>query len=316
LVVLLFTVTQFFRVAVDYCIVRFSSNFDGNSRSLWEKLYFSSVGIMLFCLLLRAAFLNRFAVRASSVLHSAVLRRVLSAPITQFFDTHTVGAILNRFSKDMETVDVNIPEFTLQLLINSFQVVSVFALCIWASYWFAVVLIPLTFGFLKVYRFFAASSKDLKRLEAASRSPVYSSLSETLTGLETIRAFGDTSRFLHTHSQRMKRNQKLMYHLSMCTSWMTIRLEVCTSFILTAVSLLAVGLRDTVNPISLGLALSYGLQLTALFQRCVQILIDVQNYMTSTERVLEFLSKPQEVDAFADKEHALESIPVSSNDIN
>jgi ABC-type multidrug transport system fused ATPase/permease subunit len=64
---------------------------------------------------------------------------------------------------------------------------------------------------------------------------------------------------------------------------------------LLTVALLTVSIRDNVSPISLGLALSYGLQLTALFQRCIQLLIEITNYMNSTERVLEYLDKPQEI---------------------
>jgi hypothetical protein len=54
-------------------------------------------------------------------------------------------------------------------------------------------------------------------------------------------------------------------------SWVTMRMEFATSLVLLSVSLLSVCLRDAGTDISLGLALSYGLQLTALFQRCVQL---------------------------------------------
>ncbi len=307
LLLILFSTTQFFRIAVDYCIAKFSESF-GHYGNYWQRMYYCSFGLLFFFLLLRSVYLNVFAVRSSSVLHASVLRRVLSAPITTFFDTHTVGAILNRFSKDMETVEVSIPEFMLQLLINWFQVFSVFGLCIWASPWFVIILIPLGFGFFKVYTFFSCSSRDLKRLESVSRSPIYTSLSETLTGLETIRAYGDNERFLSTHMKRMQRNQNFMYHLYLCSSWMTIRLEVSTSTILTAVALLSVCLRESVSPISLGLALSYGLQLTALFQRCVQLVIEIQTYMTSTERVLEFLEKPQEINCHSTASNSLGQI--------
>ena len=134
----------------------------------------------------------------------------------------------------------------------------------------------------------------MKRLESVTRSPIYSSISETLTGLETIRAYGETGRFRKQHLQRMEKNGKFFFHLWMCTSWMTCRLEIATTFILLMVSLFSVIFRDSTSEIALGLALSYGLQLTALFQRCVQLAIDVSVYMTSTERVLEFMTIEQE----------------------
>ena len=296
----IFTVSQVVRVGVDLYLALYVEHYGtGNNLTLYKNLYFSTFGIFIFSLLIRSTYLNLYSVRSSQVLHAYMLRRILSAPIPTFFDTHTIGAILNRFSKDIETVDVNIPEFMLQTIINWFQVFSIFALCLWAAYWFAIILIPLCIGYYRVYHYFSRASKSLKQLEAVSRSPIYSLLSETLSGLETIRAYGDTDRFIRIFDKRMRRNHKLLYHSFIVASWMTIRLELSTSLILLAVALLAVTIRDIVSPISLGLALSYGLQLTALFQRCIQLLIEMTNYMNSTERVLEYLEKPQEINRLA-----------------
>ena len=214
----------------------------------------------------------------------------------------------------METVDSSVPEFMLQVLINWAQVFSIFALCISVTPYFVLAMVPLGVGFYKMYNYFANASRDLKRLESITRyaeivcyshpidssecmlhrSPIFSSLSETLTGLETIRAYGDTERFEMTHRLRMERNNKVFFHLWCCMSWVTARLEIATSIILFAIAILAVCLRESVSPISLGLALSFGLQLTALFQRCVQVSIDVSTYMTSTDRLFDYMEIPQE----------------------
>lgn len=194
----------------------------------------------------------------------------------------------------METVDSSVPEFMLQVLINWAQVFSVFGLCIWVTPWFILAMLPLGVGFYRMYNFFANASRDLKRLESVTRSPIFASLSETLTGLETIRAYGDSARFLLSHRRRMDKNHKISYHLWSCMNWVTARLELATSIILFVISLLAVCLHDSISPIGLGLALSFGLQLTALFQRCVQVTIDLSTYMTSTERLFEYLAIPQE----------------------
>lgn len=293
-----FTATQLFRIGVDLLIAKLAENWD-NAQHYWENWYYICFGCLIASVIVRSGIVNVFAVRSSRVMHAQILRRVLAAPIPDFFDTHTIGTILNRFAKDMETVDVNIPEFILQMAINWFQVFSVFALCIWASPWFAILLLPLGGLFYKIYVYFAAASRDLKRLESVSRSPIYSSLSETLSGLETIRAYSDTSRFLVTHQLRMDANKKLLFHLWICMSWMTVRLELTTASVLLTVALVCVCLRENVSPIALGIALSFGLQLTALFQRCVQLVIEVVTYMTSTERVLEYMTIPQENDIMA-----------------
>lgn len=285
--IVVFGISQVARIACDYYLASWSRD-QGARDSVWSHAFYISQGVLVGTLWMRSSYLNRGAIAAASTIHRIALRVVLSAPITTFFDTHTIGEVLNRFAKDTEIVDSSVPEFMLQVLINWFQVLSVFALCIWTSPWFLLVMFPIFYGFMQMYYHFAAVSSDLKRLESVSRSPIYASLSEVLSGLDTIRAYDDTPRFLLSHRRRMEYNMKFYFHLWMCMSWVTARLEITTSMILVVISLLAVGLRGTVSPISLGLALSYGLQLTALFQRCVQVTIDVATYMTSTERIFEY----------------------------
>src|SRR5688500_9950181 len=47
--------------------------------------------------------------RAASVLHSEMLARILCAPAS-FFDTTPTGRIVNRFSKDVDTCDMTLPQ--------------------------------------------------------------------------------------------------------------------------------------------------------------------------------------------------------------
>jgi ABC-type multidrug transport system fused ATPase/permease subunit len=125
-------------------------------------------------------------------------------------------------------------------------------------------------------------------------------------------------RFLTTHLSRMDFNQKFFFHLWMCTSWLTARLEISTSFILFSIAILCVSLRSSISPVALGLALTYGLQLNALFQRVVQVTIDIMSYMISTERVLEYCeieSEPSTVAVAQDVQLISEKNPIpKSND--
>ena len=290
----LFAVSQIFRIAIDFCLAEWARSSSGDADNLWGVAYYVAFGSLMLMLGLRSFWLNTFSVRSASAIHDVVFARILQSPVPSFFDTHTVGEVLNRLARDTEVVDSSVPEFMLQVLINWWQVGSIFALAIWAAPFLVILLVPLAYGFLKLFRYFASASRDLKRLESVTRSPIYSSLSETLGGLDTIRAFGATPRFLATHRKTMARNLKVYLHLWLCMSWVTARLEIATSLILFSVAILTVSLRGSSDPVSLGLALSYGLQLTALFQRCIQVAIDVATYMTSVERVLEYESLESE----------------------
>uniref|UniRef100_A0A182TK84 ABC transmembrane type-1 domain-containing protein n=1 Tax=Anopheles melas TaxID=34690 RepID=A0A182TK84_9DIPT len=58
---------------------------------------------------LSTLFLYIGALEASRTLHKTLLRRVLHAPLTSFFDITPVGRVLNRFSKDIDTTDSDLP---------------------------------------------------------------------------------------------------------------------------------------------------------------------------------------------------------------
>lgn len=134
---------------------------------------------------------------------------------------------------------------------------------------------------------------------------IHASICLSVSGLETIRAYGDTSRFMTNYFIRMEYNHKFFFHLWMCLSWVTVRLEITSTFILLSISILTVCIREQVSPVALALALSYALQLTALFQRCVQLSIDVSTYMTSTERMLQYLEIPVEKSTINKMDHVI-----------
>ena len=75
-------------------------------------------------------------------------------------------------------------------------------------------------------RFYVASSRQLKRLESVSRSPVYTHFNETLLGTSVIRAFGKQQRFIFESDQRVDRNQKAYYPSIVANRWADIHLDI------------------------------------------------------------------------------------------
>ena len=289
----LFVLAQAARVSVDYTLARWAEA-EGDRLSPWCLAFYISFGILAILLSLRSVYLNYWTCQSTQAVHIYSFNKIMQAPVTEFFDTHTVGEVLNKFSRDTEVMDSSVPEFLLQFCINVMQVTFTFGICLWSSPYMAIGFLPMCYLFWRASQVFACVSRDLKRMESVTRSPIFSSLSETLGGLDTIRAYGDSNRFLRNHEMKTDKNCTFNFHIWMCTSWMTIRLELATSLVLMSVSLFAVFMRQNTNAVALGLALSYGMQLTALFQRCVQLGIDVGVYMTSVERVMEYMGLPQE----------------------
>lgn len=55
--------------------------------------------------------------------------------------------------------------------------------------------------------FYVATSCQLRRLEAVSRSPIYTHFNETVQGASVIRAFGEQPRFILQANKRVDFNQ-------------------------------------------------------------------------------------------------------------
>uniref|UniRef100_A0A915JWA9 ABC transmembrane type-1 domain-containing protein n=1 Tax=Romanomermis culicivorax TaxID=13658 RepID=A0A915JWA9_ROMCU len=60
-------------------------------------------------------------------------------------------------------------------------------------------------------RFYISTSRQLKRLESATRSPIFAHFQETLTGLVCVRAFGVEKNFVDEAKRRLDQNQACLY---------------------------------------------------------------------------------------------------------
>jgi ATP-binding cassette subfamily C (CFTR/MRP) protein 1 len=113
-------------------------------------------------------------------------------------------------------------------------------------------------------RYYLATSRELKRLDAVTRSPMFTWFSESLAGLSTIRAFGQQSIFTAANQKRIDHNQICYLPSVSINQWLAIRLDLLgTIVILTAAFLAMWALVTTgVDAGLVGLVLSYAMNIT------------------------------------------------------
>ena len=126
------------------------------------------------------------SLRCSEKLHDKMVVAVLHAPVL-FFDSNPVGRIMNRFSKDVGCMDEVLPKLFLRAIQMNLLVLTTVLVPTVAKPWLLFVVIPMTVVFVYISRYYLKTSRELKRLESICRSPVFSHISETVNGLETIR---------------------------------------------------------------------------------------------------------------------------------
>uniref|UniRef100_A0A672M3F7 ABC-type glutathione-S-conjugate transporter n=1 Tax=Sinocyclocheilus grahami TaxID=75366 RepID=A0A672M3F7_SINGR len=226
-------------------------------------------------------------IQAARKLHQTLLDNKFHTP-QSFFDTTPIGRIINRFSKDIYVIDEVLPSTILMFLGTFFASLSTMIVIICSTPIFALVIGPLALIYFFVQRFYVATSRQLKRLESVSRSPIYSHFSETITGTSVIRAYGRNAAFVLMSDMKVDENQKSYYPGIVSNRWLGVRIEFIGNCIVLFAALLAVIGKDKLSPGLVGLSVSYALQVTMSLNWMVRMTSDLESNIVAVERVKEY----------------------------
>ncbi|GBF93736.1 hypothetical protein Rsub_06068 [Raphidocelis subcapitata] len=260
-------------------------------RYIW--VYGLLVGLVFVVSISRASLFFASSMRASTRMHNAMIARVLRAPLS-FFHTTPVGRVLNRFSNDLGRVDDQLPLALFDALQIGTMVVGALVLVSIAVPVVLPVFAPLLIAFILLRRRYIVTSREVKRMEAVTRSPVYAAFSATLKGLPTIRAYGAQGRFHEAFLSLLTLNGSWWYAFLGSSRWVGFRLDVISTATLAAGVLLSLAVRERLSAAILALALTHVIQLNGMLQWWVRQTAEVENSMTSVERMLEYTELPQE----------------------
>ncbi|XP_030761803.1 multidrug resistance-associated protein 1 isoform X2 [Sitophilus oryzae] len=244
-------------------------------------IFFAALALFVGCL------------NAARKLHLALLSNILRSPCPLFFDVTPVGRILNRFSKDVDTLDTVLP-MTLRGWINCLiSVIGTLVVTSFATPLFIIVIVPIALLYYFIQRFYVATSRQLKRLESVSRSPIYSHFGETVSGVQAIRAYNQQDRFIRESEHKVDLNQVCYYPSIISNRWLAVRLEMIGNLIILFAALFAVLSKDQL-PALVGLSISYCLQITQTLNWLVRMTSDVETNIVAVERIKEYAEVPQE----------------------
>uniref|UniRef100_A0A4X1UZA8 Multidrug resistance-associated protein 4 n=1 Tax=Sus scrofa TaxID=9823 RepID=A0A4X1UZA8_PIG len=260
-----------------------------------ERCFFVPVltaGTVLFGIS-RSLLMFYILVNSSQTLHKQMLESVLRAPVL-FFDRHPTGRILNRFSKDTGHMDDLLPQIFQDFVQTFLLVMGVVGVMVVVIPWTTILLIPLGIIFFVLRRYFLETSRDVKRLECATRSPVFSHLASSLQGRWTIRAFKAQQRFQELFDTHQDLHSEAWFLFLTTSRWFALCLDaVCAVFVI-VVAFASLFLAETLNVGQVGLVLSLALTFTVMVPRCVRQSAEAETMMISVERVTEYLDLEKE----------------------
>uniref|UniRef100_A0A8C9PWW0 Multidrug resistance-associated protein 1-like n=1 Tax=Spermophilus dauricus TaxID=99837 RepID=A0A8C9PWW0_SPEDA len=208
-----------------------------------------------------ACVLTRGSLSASRTLYAQLLSNVLHLPL-QYFETNPIGQIINRFTKDIFIIDIRFHYYLRTWLNYTLDVIGTILVILGAFPLFILGIIPLIFLYFTIQRYYIASSRQIRRLSGASRSPVISHFSETLLGVSTIRAFGHEQRFIQQNREVVNENLVCFYNNVISNRWLSVRLEFLGNLMLFFTALLAVLAGNSIDSAIVGLSISYALNIT------------------------------------------------------
>lgn len=233
------------------------------------------------------------SIHASNTLHRQLLNNILRAPMS-FFDTTPIGRIVNRFAGDISTLDDVLPMSLRSWILCFLGIISTLVMICLAAPTFVIVIIPLGIIYVFIQIVYVMTSRQLRRLDSVTRSPIYSHFSETVTGLSVIRAFEHQQRFLKQSEKGIDTNQKCVFSWITSNRWLAIRLELVGNLIIFFASLLMVIYRKTLNGDTVGFVLSNALNITQTLNWLVRMTSEVETNIVAVERINEYIQVQSE----------------------
>ncbi|KAJ1301602.1 hypothetical protein OPQ81_008850 [Rhizoctonia solani] len=224
---------------------------------------------------------------ASVSLHRGAMKRLMHAPMS-FFDTTPLGRIMNRLTKDIDTIDNTLGDALRMLAGTLSQIIGAIILIAILIPWFLIPVALILVIYYWAALFYRSSARELKRLDAILRSSLYGHFSESLSGLATIRAYDEVGRFREENRRRMDIENRAYWLTVTNQRWLGIRLDFLGSILTFCVAILAVAARFSLSPSQIGVALSYILLVQQSFGWMVRQSAEVENDMNGVERILHY----------------------------
>ncbi|CAH1183388.1 unnamed protein product [Phaedon cochleariae] len=258
------------------------------------RLYSGMIFAASFLSFIKIYFIFRFGRTASIKIHRTMVRSLVYG-VMSFFDTNFIGNILNRFSQDLQNVDQPLVFNLMHFIRINFVITGIIILISTVNPYFLIFGLICMIILISIRKLYIPTGRSLKRLETATRSPMLGHMNASLDGLTTIRAFKAQGVLIN----EFDRHQDLFtsaYYTSLCSmrAFGFIMDFVCNIFIIFIVAMFIFFDTGT-SAGNVGLALSQVFMLSGSVQWGVRTWAELENLMTSVERLLEYTTIPSEI---------------------
>ncbi|KAH8827185.1 multidrug resistance-associated ABC transporter [Flagelloscypha sp. PMI_526] len=238
------------------------------------------------------------AVRASKVLFKNLLLSVVRATF-RFHDTTPTGRLLNRFGKDIETIDDQLANMLWE---TNLGIAGFAASLIVIAVVFPIFLVPaavIFFLYLQLTIGYLNTGRDLRRMEANTRSPIFSTFSELLDGIVTVRAFSKEKQFLNEFYKKVDLTTKIWYSFWMTNRFLLLQFDTLGATVTLVTCLLAISYLQGGAGLA-GVCITSAMSFSYSIYWACRFYTELEMGLNSVERIAEYLELPQEPPAIID----------------
>ena len=212
----------------------------------------------------RGIYFFNCAIASSRYLHTVMFEAVIGTRIL-FFDSNPVGRILNRFNKDLGLIDDYLPITYMDMIQAAFMILGLVLFVSIVNPWIFILTVPMLAYFVWLRNYYLYAGRDIKRIEANCRSPIYSHLSSSLIGIPTIRCHNASTRFSNLMESHLDHHGRAFYMFMTANRWLGVRLDLMSGVFAVVVAYSAIAARNSLPPGLAGLSLAYALMLTGWY---------------------------------------------------
>ncbi|XP_067123850.1 ATP-binding cassette sub-family C member 4-like [Centruroides vittatus] len=253
--------------------------------------------VYVYCALILASFVftvisvslfYEMSIVASINLHKNMLRCIIRVPIS-FLDTNPIGKILNRFSKDIMSVDEMLSFVFQDVTRKSVNLLSMIVIQAIISPYLLIFSSFISVVFYFIWTIHNRVLKSLKHLEGKSRSPVFSHLSSSLYGITTIRAFKVENNFKNVFNNCQDKHTATWFLYVALNGWIAVWGHlICFVNLVIIVVILNVVLTSDNAGSMVGLALTYATLILMSYPWLIRQASELDYQMNSVSRILNY----------------------------
>ncbi|KAF8318512.1 P-loop containing nucleoside triphosphate hydrolase protein [Clavulina sp. PMI_390] len=139
---------------------------------------------------------------------------------------------------------------------------------------------------------YVSFSRDMRRIESNTRSPMIASFSELINGIATVRAFGTERFFVDKVYRRLDRVQAASYYYWMGNRWLLYRLDSMGAFVVLFATVISIGSGISAGLAGIVISSSSGLIMNLYW--LLRFYTEMEQAMNGVERVHEYMDIPSE----------------------